>query len=56
MLGKQQVIMGAFTAMSIASGQHFLSEINSNLTAINQKKKMIRFLNFYMEIKKKKQN
>lgn len=45
MLGKQQVIMGAFTAMSIASGQYFLSEINSNLTAINQKiDKILEFL------------
>ena len=44
-LGKQQVIMGAFTAMSIASGQYFLSEINSNLTAINQKiDKILEFL------------
>ena len=45
LLGKQQVIMGAFTAMSIASGQYFLSEINSNLTAINQKiDKILEFL------------
>jgi len=45
LLGKQQVIMGAFTAMSIASGQYFLSEINSNLMAINQKiDKILEFL------------
>lgn len=45
LLGKQQVIMGAFTAMSIASGQYFLSEINNNLTAINQKAdKILEFL------------
>lgn len=45
LLGKQQVIMGAFTAMSIASGQYFLSKINSNLTAINQKiDKILEFL------------
>lgn len=45
LLGKQQAIMGAFTAMSIASGQYFLSEINSNLTAINQKiDKILEFL------------
>lgn len=45
LLEKQQVILGAFTAMSIASGQYFLSEINSNLTAINQKvDKILEFL------------
>lgn len=33
----QAVLMGAFNAMSIASGQYFLAEINSNLVAINQK-------------------
>lgn len=45
LLKKQQVVIGAFTAMSIASGQYFLSEINSNLTAINQKvDKILEFL------------
>lgn len=44
-LQSQAIIMGAFTAMSIASGQYFLSEINSNLTAINQKAdKILEFL------------
>lgn len=41
----QAIIMGAFTAMSIASGQYFLSEINNNLSAINQKAdKILEFL------------
>lgn len=41
----QTIVMGAFTAMSIASGQYFLSKINSNLTAINQKAdKILEFL------------
>lgn len=45
LLGKQQVVLGAFTAMSIASGQYFLAEINTNLTAINQKAdKILEFL------------
>lgn len=41
----QAVLMGAFTAMSVASGQYFLSEINSNLKDINQKAdKILEFL------------
>ncbi len=41
----QAVLMSAFNVMSIASGQYFLSEINSNLTAINQKvDKILEFL------------
>lgn len=44
-LQSQAIIMGAFTAMSIASGQYFLSEINNNLSAINQKAdKILEFL------------
>lgn len=44
-LQAQAAIMGAFTAMSIASGQYFLSKINNNLTAINQKAdKILEFL------------
>lgn len=41
----QAIIMGAFNVMSIASGQYFLSEINSNLKIINQKAdKILEFL------------
>lgn len=41
----QQAVLGAFTVMSIASGQYFLVEIKNNLTAINQKAdKILEFL------------
>lgn len=41
----QAIAMGAFSAMSIATGQYYLSEINNNLTAINQKAdKILEFL------------
>lgn len=44
-LQNQAIIMGAFNVMSIASGQYFLSKINSNLTAINQRAdKILEFL------------
>lgn len=44
-LKEQAVIIGAFSIMAIASGQYYLSEINSNLTAINQKvDKILEFL------------
>ena len=44
-LQNQAVVMGAFSVMSIASGQYYLSEINHNLTAINQKAdKILEFL------------
>lgn len=44
-LQSQAIIIGAFTVMSIVSGQYFLSKINSNLTAINQKAdKILEFL------------
>ena len=33
----QAVLLGAFTAMSMATGQYFLSEINSKLTIISSK-------------------
>lgn len=36
-LGTQGIIMGAFSAMSIATGQYFLTQINSELTMMNQK-------------------
>lgn len=42
---QQVVLMNAFNVMSIASGQYFLSEINNNLTIINQKAdKILEFL------------
>lgn len=42
---QQAVLMGAFNVMSMASGQYFLSEINNNLTIINQKvDKILEFL------------
>ena len=44
-LKNQAVVMGAISVMSIASGQYYLSEINNNLTAINQKAdKILEFL------------
>ncbi len=44
-LSDRAVAMNAFSAMSIASGQYYLSEINNNLTAINQKAdKILEFL------------
>lgn len=44
-LQPQAIVMRAFSVMSIASGQYFLSEINSNLKAINQKAdKILEFL------------
>ena len=44
-LRNQAIVMGAFSAMSIATGQYYLSEINNNLTAINQKAdKILEFL------------
>jgi len=36
-LGTQGAIMGAFSAMSIATGQYFLTQINSELTMMNLK-------------------
>lgn len=42
---QQAVLMSAFNVMSMASGQYFLSEINNNLTIINQKAdKILEFL------------
>lgn len=38
---RQGVLLGAFSAMSIATGQYFLSEINASLTAISQKAETI---------------
>ncbi len=35
-LKSQAVVLGAFSAMSIATGQYFLSEINSKLDMLNQ--------------------
>jgi hypothetical protein len=44
-LSKQAVIMGAFTAMSVASGQYFLAQINSELKTMNQSiDKILEFL------------
>lgn len=44
-LHQQAVLMSAFNVMSMASGQYFLSEINNNLTVINQKAdKILEFL------------
>lgn len=44
-LQNQALVMGAFSVMSIASGQYYLSEINNNLSAINQKAdKILEFL------------
>lgn len=36
-MAPQAAIMGAFTAMSVASGQYFMAQINSELKMINQK-------------------
>lgn len=42
---QQAVLMSTFNIMSMASGQYFLSEINNNLTVINQKAdKILEFL------------
>ncbi len=46
-ISAQAAIMGMFTAMSVASGQYFLSQINNEMRMMNMK-----FLNFYMAIKK----
>ena len=44
-LKNQAIVMGVFSAMSIVTGQYYLSEINSNLSAINQKTdKILEFL------------
>lgn len=44
-LSGQAVVLGAFNAMSIASGQYFLSQINNELKAINQSiDKILEFL------------
>lgn len=44
-LKNRAMVMSAISAMSIASGQYYLSEINNNLTAINQKAdKILEFL------------
>lgn len=35
-MGDQAAVLGAFTAMSVVSGQYFLAQINKRLDAINQ--------------------
>ncbi len=43
--GAQMAMMNAFSIMSVASAQYYLSEINNNLTAISQKAdKILEFL------------
>lgn len=40
-MGGEAAVLGAFTAMSVVSGQYFLAQINSKLDAINQDVKSI---------------